>query len=117
MKFIICCPGRPAVNGHKRREFLWTPERNLYIFQGKVLTLEEYEKVVDRVFDKNSDLRPRVRMIDEDAAVTPITTLSVAREITLEEALEVVQRLAPDRLRGKPGPKKAATPAPVMAVG
>src|SRR6478736_9646056 len=108
-KFIICCPGRINVNGHKRREFLWSPEHNAYVYQNRVMTLEEYNKVVDRVFDKNSDLRPRVKMIEDGAAPAgaPISTLSAAREITLEEAIEVVRRIAPERLKGKPGPKKA----------
>lgn len=113
-KIIITCPGRPAVNGHKRHSFLWNPAYACYVFENRVLTTEEYNKIADKVFDKNSHLRPRVKFLPEDTeTLAPITTLTAAREITLDEALEVVGRLAPGRLKTKPGPK--VTPA--MAVG
>jgi len=101
-KLIIWCSGRPALNGHKRRSFLWNTEFNCYVHENKVLDEREFNAVVEAVFKKNSDLRPCVRVVgfsDGTAAPAPVTTITAAREVTLDEALAVVQRMAPEKLR------------------
>ena len=50
-----------------------------------------------------------VRVLDvNESMVAPITTISVAHEITIAEAEDVMERLAPHRLKKKPGPKSVA---------
>lgn len=128
-KLIIWCPGRPIVNGSKRRTFQWNPTYSCYVHENQVFDEKEFNAVVDGVFKKNADLRPCVRVVGfsdgvaatPDAALvsaaeheklkakykalqdriagTPVATISGGAEITLEAAIEVVQRQAPERLR------------------
>lgn len=137
-KLIICCAGRPALNGHKRRTFLWSVEHNCFVHEGRELSETELNAQVEGVFKKNWDLRPFVKVARfsdgavVEAAVADETKakiadlqekLAIARAEThaarveakeakdalaapsLEAALEIVQRLAPDKLKGKPGRK------------
>lgn len=131
VKLLICAPGRPALNGHKRRSFLWTPEFNCFVYEGRQLTEQEFNTISEPVFKKNGDLRPFVKIAqfsDGKAAVdtqfmvpatehealktrykalqarigepvAPVATITAGREITLDEALAVVLRLAPEKLR------------------
>ena len=104
-KLIIYCPGRPNMNGHARRRFLWNVEFNCYVYENKVLDERELNAVVDTVFKKNSDLRPCVRVVkfSDEAGAPPVDP-----DPTLEQALEIVRAHAPDRLKKTPGPKPAA---------
>ncbi len=157
-KLIIWCPGRPALNGHKRRTFQWSVQHNCFVHEGKELTEQEFNAKAELVFKKNQDLRPCVRVVQySDAAPVlaeetaarvleleaKITLLharsavpvEVANEnaqlkakvaeleaklaapplpsvITLEQAWEVVHRLAPHKLKGQPGKKPAAVATP-----
>ncbi len=101
-KLAIICPGRLVVNGSKRRTFLWNDEHKCYIHENRLFDEREFNAVVDGVFKKNADLRPCVRVIefsDAPAVIAPVATISGGAEVTLEAALEVVQREAPERLR------------------
>lgn len=138
-KLIICCAGRPALNGHKRRTFLWSVEHNAFVHEGRELTEIELNAQVEAVFKKNWDLRPFVKVARfsggaeapapvEDGAKAKIADLQeklaiaradahatrveageakvalvgpapIAAVPTLEQALEIVTRLAPERLR------------------
>lgn len=157
-KLIICCAGRPALNGHKRRTFLWSTEHNCFIHEGRELTETELNAQVEGVCKKNWDLRPYVKVVRfsdgsgpaaapvEDGSKAKIADLqeklAIARadahtarhanderllELTakiasleaeaakprtvpavdLDQALEIVTRLAPEKLKGKPGRKAA----------
>jgi len=167
-KLIICCAGRPALNGHKRRTFLWSVEHNCFVHEGRELTETELNAQVEGVFKKNWDLRPFVKVarfsdgtveaaapvedatkakiadlqeklaiaradahtarnarnetvlslqakVDalEAAAGAPIVAEAPVAAPTLEQAIEVVQRLAPERLRKQSLGRKPAE----MAVG
>jgi len=55
-------------------------------------------------------MNPRIRVVSVqhvkviEPVPIPISTIA-AKEITAEQAEEVLQRLAPERLKKKPGPK------------
>lgn len=122
-KLIILCSGRPTINGSKRRSFLWSEKFKAYVHENRVLDEKEFNAVVEEVFKKNSDLRPCVRVVEysDGAAATPDSSVVSAADhealrakykalqdrianssgpiITVEAALEVIQREAPDRLR------------------
>ena len=102
------------MDGYKKRDFKWVAEHKACVFEGRVLDATEVNEKCEIAFKRNADLGPRVRVVDAaDVQVTaapaapppPVSTISVAREITAEEAESVLLRLAPDRLKKKPGPK------------
>ncbi len=101
-KLAIICPGRPIVNGSKRRSFLWNDTLKCYVHENRFFEEREFNAVVESVFKKNSDLRPCVRVVEfsgEAAVLPPIATIAGGAEVTLEQALEVVRRQAPEKLR------------------
>ncbi len=127
-KLIIVCPGRPVVNGSKRRSFLWNDTLKCYIHENRFLDERELNEIVEAVFKKNADLRPFVKVVEfsdgksadapppvsveeheslklrykklqERIGGAPVATIAGGAEVTLEAALDTVQRLAPERLR------------------
>lgn len=124
---IICCAGRPAINGYKRRSFVWNAEYGCYVHDGRVLTESEFNSTAQVVMAKNQDLRCFAKVVGAVAGADPRTTelekqltekqarieslqasvlaLRAKSTPTLEEALEVVETLAPERLKKKPGRK------------
>ena len=128
-KLIICCAGRPAINGHKRRTFLWNDKFGCFIHEGRVLEAAEFNAKAQEVMAKNQDLRCFARVVETDGAVgadprvselekaladkstriealqESVLSLRTKNAPTLEEALAVVGELAPDRLKKKPGRK------------
>jgi len=119
-KLIIWVPGRPLVNGPRRGKFEWSAPHQCYIYEGKEIEAAEFNAKYPAAIKSAHESRPQVRIIDApeiavSAAIeapATIATLTVAREITIEEAEAVLTRLAPHRLKQKTGPKpKAATAA------
>lgn len=158
-KLIICCSGRPALNGHKRRSFLWNTKHNCFVFEGRELGETELNSVVELVCKKNYDLKPFVKVVPslaENGVEAPppalvaehealkgryktlqerigtapdgaelataqaqvadlqaqLASVPLPVEITLDAALEVVLRLAPEKLRKtSQGRKPDAAPA------
>lgn len=120
-KLIICCSGRPALNGHKRRLFQWNPEYNCFVYENKLFDEAEFNAVIEEVMKKNNDLRPYVKVAvlsdgaepaaapsgDYAALETKYKALQarVGVPVTAAEAEEVLLRLAPHRLKAKPGRK------------
>lgn len=105
MKLIIYCGGNPVTHGHKRGEFLWSEIHQCYIWQGREYDESEFNSVVVKAMtDYRKYLQPLVKVLDAVPLAPPVVTIS-AREITPEMAVEVLARLAPDRLKAKPGPK------------
>lgn len=109
---IIYVTGKPLLHGHKRREFLWSPEYGLYLYGGRQLAPEEFNAAYERCMKNNADMNPRVRVVSQTVSVPdpeePLLKIEVApRAITLEEAEAVVARLAPERLKKKTGPRPA----------
>lgn len=154
-KLIICCAGRPALNGHKRRTFLWSVEHNCFVHEGRELTEAEFNAQAELVFKKNRDLFPYAkvaRLSDGSSPAAPAVDDSKAKiadlqeklaaaradahtarneanaklleaqakaekleadakapraAASLDEALEIVARLAPEKLKKTPGRKAA----------
>jgi hypothetical protein len=109
MKLIIYSRGKPITHGYKQREFRWMPKHNCYVFREKEFSPEEFNEQVEKIVMDNLDLRPMVRVVGDVFESAPsITTITTAREITIAEAEDVMERLAPHRLKKKPGPKSVA---------
>lgn len=116
-KLIIWVSGRPNLEGFKKREFVWNERHKAFIYEGKEFSPEEVNAKYEKAWFNNQDLMPRVRVVDiATVAVEPasavrsvtVTTPAPSAPITVEQAEEVLQRLAPERLKKKPG-RKAAT--------
>src|SRR5260221_496246 len=93
-KLIICCAGRPALNGHKRRIFLWSVEHNAFVHEGRELTEAELNTQVEAVFKKNWDLRPFVkvaRLSDGAEASAPVEDGTKAKIADLQEKLAIAR--------------------------
>lgn len=115
VKLIIWIPGKPSIHGHKRREFLWSPAHNCYLYEGKEVDPTAFNAKYEKAMKNNADLLPRVKVIQfEDAkAVPPISdplTPPVPPSIDeqLDQAEAVIMRYAPERLKKKTGPKPPA---------
>lgn len=105
MNLIIYCTGSLVTHGYKRGEFLWSEIHQCYIWQGKEYDETEFNGVIVKALtDYRKYLQPLVKILDATPVAAPITTIT-AREITPAMAEEVLLRLAPHRLKAKPGPK------------
>ncbi len=83
-KLIIWCPGRPALNGHKRRTFQWSVQHNCFVHEGKELTEQEFNAKAELVFKKNQDLRPCVRVVQYSDAAPVLAEETAAKIAELE---------------------------------
>ena len=115
-KLIIWVGGKPLLHGYKIREFHWAEKHGCFIYEGRELSDVEFNAKFERAWRNNSDLQPKVRVVETSPEVAQpeiaLTTNAYApREITLEEAEAVVAALAPDRLK-----KKAGRPPHMMEV-
>ena len=146
-KLIIAAPGRPATNGHKRRMFMWNPTFNCYVYENRVMDEKEFNAVAQAVFKKHSDIRPYASIVEfsDGSAITeststvlatehtellarykalqarigdvpPVSTIS-AREVGLDDAVAIIQRLAPEKLRKTSQGRKAFIEVRSMQVG
>ena len=118
-KLIIWVGGKPLINGYKIREFLWSVAHNCYIYEGREINEADFNAKFEKAHRNNADLHPQVKVVEFSAEVPKVSvqpvkstesatgtiakTVEFDREITLEEAEEVVARLAPDRLKKRPG--------------
>ncbi len=108
-KLIIFVNGRLSINGHKMREFKWNDAHGSYIYEGAEISAEDFNAKYEKAMRNNADLRPRVKVVSFAGmavapVAAPITTIS-AREVTVEDAVAVLARLAPDKLKKRTGPK------------
>jgi len=101
-KLIIYVPGKPLVNGYKRRDFLWSVDHSCYIYKGRELDEQEFNAIAEKVMRQNDDMHPLVKVSTFSDAPAGTTA---PHEFTVGEAEEVLTRLAPHRLKGKTGPK------------
>ena len=99
MKFLIYVRGHPNYNGHVRLRFRWVPSHGLYLLDGKETEAKDFDKAIEDVF-KNEIYRDMFPMVK----IAP-GTANESTEVTLDKALEVVEHLAPHRLKKKTGPK------------
>jgi hypothetical protein len=107
MTFLVYLKGSPLVQGHVRMRFRWVPKYALYLWDGKETEAKDLDEVCDTVFVK----QPIYRQMFPSVKITPGTNAPQPpqeKEITLDQALEVVERYAPHRLKQKTGPKAKA---------
>lgn len=104
-KLIICCKGNPAVRGYKLYEMLWNDERRLYVYQGREFDELEFNDVVEKALDRHKEFHPFVKVVSTSGKAVPQVITVSARQITAEEAEAVLKKLAPERLKKKPGPR------------
>ncbi len=117
-KLIIYVTGKPNLHGHKRREFLWSPAHGLYLYNGKEIDATEFNAAYEKAMKTNTDMNPRVKVVSSiavqpepptsnsgGAGVVENVTLAEQKEPTAEEAVAILQRLAPELLKKKPGRK------------
>jgi len=109
-KLIIWVPGKPLLNGYKQREFIWSEIHKCYIYGGSEIDASKFNETYEKATRNNSDMNPRVKVVEirnisiiEPPPAEPVKP----QEITADKAEEVLQRLAPERLKKKPGPKPA----------
>ncbi len=115
-KLIIYITCKPVLHGFKRREFLWSEVHKLYLYGGKEISLAEFNAIYEKAMRTNADMRPLVKVLDvtpEPAPTIQVSQMAVSRSLTLEDAEAVINRLAPERLKKKTGPKPHT---PVMEV-
>lgn len=113
-KLIIYIAARPRTQGYKIREFQWSPEHGVHIYMGRSYDAAEFNAAMDTAMKHNRDLNPAAKVVDVLAdetpvrvpvmapppIVNPVATIS-AQEITVDDAVEVLLRLAPEMLRKK----------------
>jgi hypothetical protein len=123
-KIVIACLGRPSINGMRRLKFHWNPDFNCYVYLNRVLDEREANEVGEEAIKKFAHLRPFMKVVqfsDEATATvqqtvhttdpTPPQPAGQPQIITLEQALDVVQKLAPERLRKTPVKRAAEVEA------
>ncbi len=99
MKFLIYVRGNPNYNGHVRMRFRWVPQHGLYLLDGKETEAKDFDKAFKDVFESEiyREMFPLVKIAPGTASETA--------ELTLDKALDLVEKLAPHRLKKQPGPK------------
>ena len=92
--------GNPSYNGLVRLRFRWVPKLGLYLLDGKETEPKDFDRTFKEIFSNEiyRDMFPQVR-------ITPGTLNDDGGEVTLDKALEVVESLAPHRLKKKTSPK------------
>lgn len=110
---ILYVPGKPLLNGHKQRNFLWSAAHACYLYEGAEIEAADFNAKYELAMKTNADLRPRVRVIDAGNATVAVGEGSPAgpapvATITVAAAESVLERLAPHRLKKKTGPKPRA---------
>jgi hypothetical protein len=115
-KLIIWVSGRPIIYGYQRQDFKWSVPHNCFIYLGRELEEKEFNDVIDKVLSRHKDKNPSIKvMLTAPVAdeLPPDEVPSFGQEsedLRLKRALEIVQQLAPDMIKKKPGRK----PEPVM---
>ncbi len=96
-KLIIYLPGRLAVNGHKRRNFLWNGEYGSYVFEGKPIEIEQFNATFDRAMKNAAEhMKVRVKVVEVTAA-SPAAPESVAPPAPIDPPSASKSRLSKNR--------------------
>lgn len=113
-KLIIWVSGRPNLDGFKKREFVWVEKHRAFIYEGREFDAAEFNAKFDKAWHNNQDLTPRARVVEISMSTParhtpPPPAPHIADEaMSVEQAESVLNRLAPERLKKKPGRKSAA---------
>lgn len=121
-KFIAYLTGKPIVHGFRRKDFIWMEQFQAFVLNQNVFTEHEFNKVAERLHDFRH-LEPKIKCVDserkpidlDEAAPVPQPppkpTPEEKRQMTITQALEVLQTHAPHLLKKAPKP----APEPVAA--
>ena len=112
MKIIIYLDGHPNTHGHSRLQFKWSTEYACYLYQGKVFedAKEFNEACRASTSGPNAQIFRRlgwainVKILEAGPTFMQPPAPTVP-DITMAQAEEVLERLAPHRLKKKPGPR------------
>jgi|SRR5882724_3051111 len=107
-KLIIYVTGKPLMHGYKMREFVWSAPHGCYLYEGAEIEAYEFNEKYAKAIKTNADLNPKVKVVGDAQFAMPLPIITTSySEMTVEEAEAVMLRLAPERLKKKPGPKPA----------
>lgn len=101
-KLIIFVTGKPLLYGHHRGDFKWSELHQCYTYLGREFEDTEFNQHVERALKTFCEMNPSVKVVQFCA---PREKVELVREMTAQEAEDLLRRVAPERLRGKPGPK------------
>ena len=109
MRAIFCIRAKVNLHGHRIREFVYDPVRDLHIWQGRELEADEFNARSFEVLTANADLSPFVLLIDGPARVVEprveyATPPEVAREL---EALRLENKTLRASLQPRPRKPRA----------
>jgi hypothetical protein len=107
-KLIIYLTGKPNITGFKRGPFTWSPAHAAYLFQAKEFTEQEFNKIAEKTLRDFDHEHPLVRVSTFSPtmpAPVPAAAPGAQSEMTVDEAVELLKREAPELLKKKTGPK------------
>lgn len=103
MRAIFCLRAKVNIHGHRIREFVYDPVRDLHVWQGRELESAEFNARSREVMLSNADLSPFVLLIaGEPRLVEPRVEYATPPEVTAEL----------ERLRAETKALRAALPTP-----
>ena len=105
MKFLIYLDGSPAAHGHTRFEFKWSQTHGVYLWEGREIEAHEFNKIAAIAFTRYIQFSKLGWVVKAKIVDSPRQEPAATGEVTLDQALEVVEALAPHRLKKKTGPK------------
>lgn len=100
LKIFIHYPQQGRNMTSRIGDFLFLPELGLHVYQGRSLSLDEFEKIQPKLFGSgNLVLPPMIKIVEEDAAEPAAESLPEG--VTVEDIQAMVAEI--DRLRGEVG--------------
>lgn len=119
-KLIIYMGGKPLIYGYKRHEFIWSEKHKCFIFENREFDEKDFNAVIQKAMTMRPNFHPYVKIVEfsETATVAeppppappaPRSDPHARRAITVEEAVMVLDQLAPDLLKKKSGRKPTPT--------
>ena len=111
MRFLFSVPGSPVVGGMRKGDYAWNPRYGKFLYKGEPTDIKDFDTVSKLCFGSPlcKILPPTVCRCPDDPPEAPPVGLGLEPEEDLGKALELIERMAPHRLKAKTGPK------PVMA--
>lgn len=100
-KLIIYVTGSTLIFGFQRAEFHWSVKHQCYLYKNKEFDETEFNAEVERALKHPAweDMKPLVKVVEFSPRAAE------TKEITVAEAEDVLEHLAPHRLKKKTGPK------------
>jgi hypothetical protein len=108
MQFIAYLIGNPHVQGWHRRDFKWNDAYKCYVYQDRTFDEKEFNTVMPVIWKKYREVFPQFKIVSDPepapapaavVAVPAIEVPSLPAEITVDQAVDTLIRLAPEKLR------------------